>query len=265
MASDLKQFEPSELKLERLRREGVVSTSLDLITFAAIVGLFIGFSICIAQEGTAFRSLASSSFSEVDLVKDDFRGLKNLFTEGSMLIFRCLAWILGTVLVGVLLTGLIQTRFLITAAQIRLDFSRLFLSGGGLVSGFFRRLVGGSLVALKLLAWIVVALLIVYYIYSDELPSTKLDGLSLSFAQVEGVNKVISSELEHGRVVLHRAWLTALAFSFFVGIGSYFIGLIMFRRRHRMTRAEVEAEYREMETSPEFRSARRDFSSEQDE
>ncbi|MCB0324288.1 MAG: EscU/YscU/HrcU family type III secretion system export apparatus switch protein, partial [Bdellovibrionales bacterium] len=50
--------------------------------------------------------------------------------------------------------------------------------------------------------------------------------------------------------------LTLVCLAASTAIGAYVLAVSRFRHQHRMTRSEVEAEYREMEAAPEFRSLR---------
>ena len=257
MAGDLKNFPPSALKLERLRSEGIVPGSTDVLIFAAVLGLFVGIfvlSSTVLEELLAYtRSvfIASSLRQEADL------------RSGLLIALRSISAVVLPLCCAVLLIGMLQNKFLFVWKIITFNMSRLFVAGQ-YIGRFFERIGSSLLAALRVCCWLGVCLLLLRYISlllvpAVIIPDFKFAELLLSMNSSSGA--IVGFDAYADRLLgpLKHLFILSLAFSFFVGILSYFIAVLAFYREHRMTRQEVESENRELEHSPELITARNEY------
>lgn len=280
MSSELKSFPASDLKLQKLRSSGEIPYSVDVSTFSVVLGAFIG--LCVLF--TSGLEIVVGFMQEAFVAHTGVEGKDLELVEGLAMRIRetlgLTLWMFVLVFIPmmgiVLLVGMLQTRFLFLVSLIKLDFGRVFRLQRALVSGMFSRLIAGLVQVGKVLGWVVVSAIILRYVFfqagfepvlrnvllfgGDELmPPPSIEQGELSGCASPSLYPCLVEEVEDARGLMIRFWGFALAFSFFIAVISWLAVLISFRRAHRMSRSEVEAEYREMEAAPEFRSAHREL------
>ena len=222
MTNDLKQFPASDLKLEKLRKQGVVPFSLDLLSAAVLFGFFIGAAIFFNFYQVEFLQETEKVFESASFSVD-------LFWK---MLFVSLACFLIPIASLVILVGLYQTRFLVTFNALKPSFS-------GSRDKLSSRSLKSILMLIKTLAWLILAYLVLRYFFSRlEVGDTINEGLLWA---------------EH---LLAVFLICIVLFALFLGIASRFFTVLSYQREHRMSRAEVEAELRETESSPEVKTAR---------
>jgi flagellar biosynthesis protein FlhB len=282
MAEELRRFPPTALKLEKLRKAGIVPFSEDVMCFAVFLGAGLGAWLCltssIAQVASLPQHLWTIRYDETalayGLVK---KAMAAHFEQTAQVIFLItLAFIIPLVCLLFLIGGL-QTRFLFSIEQVSPDFGRFFRFGAWIWQGLFVRLLSGFVRLLKVLCWIIVSVMILGYLITEELPFAPVESAKM-LAQEEVASSGATSKKETtssrlfidlaGKVRLGQAqsevgsfWFCVLVFSFFMGILSRFVTVLRFRQSYRMTRSELEAEYRETEQSSEMKGAQREISS----
>lgn len=278
MSEELHRFPPTELKLEKLREAGIVPFSEDVMCFAVFLGTGVGIWLCavscMKQIAGLFEHLWAARYDEAalagELVKSSVA--EHFAKTGQAVFLMTLAFVVPLVCL-VLLTGGLQTRFLFSLNRLSLDFGRFFRFGGWIWQGLFTRFFFGFTRLIKVLCWIVVSAMILGYLITEKLPfapveSAKIVGqaapagdgkerggaVSPLFADSAGEARLSEAIDEIGSV-----WFCLLAFSFFVGILSRFVTVLRFYQSHRMTRSELEAEYRETEQAPQFKGMQREI------
>lgn len=246
MADD-KQFPPSELRLERLREQGVVPFSRELSS--AVVFLVLAAVMLLALALVRRESIAIFRFvARYWTVAPASSGGTHAFVEQFVALSITIA---ALVFVGVLLGGLLQNRFLWAPKALG---RRGSLWNFNLFNGLTARIVRLGLAGLA--AFISVAAALASgadWFASINAPTTAAVALDVTAA---------TREIAEMRLFSFWSFLQRM-------IGMGVIGLLLwgvlaklyvvynFRQMHRMTRAEVEAELRETEPSPELRARRR--------
>jgi flagellar biosynthetic protein FlhB len=269
MSSETKPFPPSELKLERLRREGAVPFSRDVLTIGTILGVIVGFWILSINGASSFYRYSIEIFSQgigsEPLDMEQFKsGLKEMLRvaveHGMMLLVSFVV----PVLTFVLLLGLLQTKFLISFETLKPDVTRFFSIGNLAPMAIARQALKGCVLAIKAIAWVFVSLLLLRYVLQNLVASPYFEsGSALEFAGngmelTEMVGKAFEQRIIEGGDALREILFFSLGFAFMLGLASFFARVFQFQREHRMSRAEVEDEYREMEAAPEFKTALRE-------
>ncbi len=171
-----------------------------------------------------------------------------------------------TPIVGlIVLIGLLQTKFLFSFSALGLRFGRLFDLSGFSPRAFAPRLMRALIALLLAGLGVLMAVIVLRYFFT-----------ALSTAGFQVLSESSKSPLLFGdfgemsfvaflQSMGYFAVGTLIAGSMLLACGSYFVRLFHFKTVHRMSRAELEAEYREMEPSPELHSARREQLLETDE
>lgn len=258
MADETKSFPPSELKLDRLRRQGLFPLSREVLSFAVVLGVLLGFTICGSLIVPALLDAASAALgaegdpASVEGVRSAVAAAKRLFAAGA-------ATLVLPVALGVLLAGLVQSKFLVAPGLASPSFSRLFQLDSLLPAAYRGHALRASARLLLTAAWLAAAGVLIHKAIGDsKVAESSPQVISQLFertdAHAEG--QPLSRAVARAGSELYQGWFAAAAFSFFAAVISYILLLIRFRDQHRMTRAEVEAEYREMEPAPEAREAR---------
>ncbi len=253
MSSELKNYPPSEYKLKKLRDQGVMPRSRELMLFAAISGLFCGLVLLRSTATAAMFSELSASW------RGDSLPAKEAFFAAAKIFFAFSWYILIPIGAVVLLIGTYQTGFLFAGNLVRFDLGRVFRFGETL------RLRGaGALWALlRAAAWTAVTVLILRRILEwTAAPEPIRPGVPLSVFSwlgkdsgktTENFLQSASAVIQEGESRLFGVGLTVLGFSFFLGVISRFAAVMAFRNEHGMSRAEIEAENRELESPPDIK------------
>lgn len=272
MNAEEKNFPASELKLQKLRTQGQVPFSRDMMTFAVLLGLFIALWVVVALSVDDLVTFTQSTFSPAATSGNGESLSSSLLVErvgeGFQILLKAIVMpLLALIFLVLLLGGLLQTRFLFHPGLMRLDFSRLFNFPAIDLGSFIRKAFLGCVQVVKVFAWMLVSYFILRYVFSKMFSSSSLlEDVEIFVQTTEEATRLPSDVLAflvgEAKNELLRFFSYALGFSMFVAIVSRFVSVLIFHRTHRMTRTEVEAEYREMESSPEFRNAQRELSSE---
>jgi flagellar biosynthesis protein FlhB len=179
-----------------------------------------------------------------------------VIAEGvGMLGFGLLCVVVPIVIV-VLIGGLVQTRCFFRLSLLSINLGRL-LSGfsrfgiGGVVARFLGAWGGVLRLGLAVAAWFLALrfLLAERQVFEAAVLKTKSGWFKLEISAV--------SELALAGVKLASGVFSSLLFlCLLLAVLGWFINLFAFRRRHMMTRGEVEEEMRELEQGQEMRRAR---------
>ena len=240
--SDDKQFDASESKLRKAREEGDIPRSAELQAALAYLGVW--FAVMFAASWAvpnwtrmAARALGSEPWpdSEGHSVMDLARAMAS---QAGLAVLAAVAIIALPVILGIV----VQRSLVLTPKKLLPDLKRIdpFKNAGqkfgksGMVT--FAISLGKALLV-GVGGW---------FLYSGLLSWLMASGGTADLQWVAGLG-----------VILHRAiWLA-------LGIGAVFAGIDMvwkrleYRKRHRMTRREMQDEYKESEGDPHLKAARR--------
>lgn len=227
MSSELKNYPPSEEKLRKLRSIGNLSRSKDLLfvsVFASVVYV-----------------LMKTLFQGFFVIRELFLNLPNEQGQAALEYFRILfklslLKVLLPMVLLVLFIGFLQNRFFINFGLISPDFSRLFS---------FKRLFENYNQRMSWIFVSIASLILGYFIFINffnsivaKLPSyfesIKIDS---SYSDMFSTNNLLAVEL-----------VGLVLFSMFIlGLFARVVSVIIYRSKHSMSRAELEAEARESE------------------
>lgn len=237
MSSGEKQFPASDLKLQRLREQGIFPRSKDVTTSAIVIGIGLSWVL--------FAWYRLLGFSR-DAFQAKFLNLSSFVGTLSDFAFPVIECVSGVAL----LFWLVQTGFFFRPRKFRHD------------EPFFGRRLFGVAIASLVKAFLCAG--VMSLLFWPELralggekrvaaekavlsaASLSFDECSLSSAQpVCPVSKALK-----GRVLSSLGLFTGVAgaaiiLSFLLGILSRFMAGLSFERAHRMSRGELEAEARE--------------------
>lgn len=260
--SENAEFPASELKLLRLRREGIIPFSGHVLTFGCLLALFILIKTsCFGMVSGFFNEVSGwqlgllSGSAEVNLESVSLMSLKMALVSLLFIFFV------------VVLCGLLQTRFLFSFKAISPSLANIFQGFSG---GMFGRFLVSFETLLSALGWMFIAVLSCIYLLADAdvfVKSEKVESLlrneyqyiqqysragpSIRISRGRGLEVV--QELQRVKGKIERVVAGATIYSLFLGVMSYFVEYLRFHKRHRMSRSEVEQEISEEELSPEIR------------
>lgn len=272
MSGDSRSFPPSELKLKRLREEGIIPLTSDVLSFAAILGLALSFSLLLPFfaefEALARRILpaacrlrAGPTFFK-ELLFDETRDL-------GLFLLRAGAGSILVIAGCVVFFGLLQTRFFFLLSAIYPRLSRLHASS--FFRGRMERLVSAFCSLLKLILIFSAASFVLYGYFGalEEWSVSYLDGAkqqqvleSVFGAKTDLAPALKQVLLSYGRPPLAQSLRLLVVLSFIVAIVSRVLAGYLFWHGQHMTRGEIEAEYREAEQPSAFKGAREEMNSE---
>lgn len=280
--SELKQYPPSELKLERLRKAGVVPFSTELMITGVLLGLFLAVSLLHSMCETDLLDITVRNFSaSIDGTPNKRRPYHEILRAAGLL-GRGTAIILISLSGVVLLFGAVQTRFLLNPPKLSVNIGQTFRWRFDVFADIGRRLSRTIANLLVFAAWLALAALIIREVYflPEHMPSWiahrdfanvagRADGLqsaqpsSYDLKGIDLQNQVVRNELAGAFSLLifklRGIWWSILLFAFFVGILARFLTVLGFRREHSMSRAELEAEFRESVPAAAYKEAREEF------
>lgn len=242
--SGTKQYPPSDTKLEKLRRSGVIPQSRFVDMAGILSGLLIGVVAFRSVGLVEVRGFARESWSQ--------SGLSAELAQNFFSVLGKSAGVFLFVYVAIrIVGGIISTRGLFTFGAVGFNPGRMFAWRQNIVSqkfSFFSIL----LYIAVLTAWGVLSWLLGFYFFREFSDSGNLNLPGVGSATEAGGMLTFVLENIIGWV-LGAAVILGLAAA---AIG-YFVASLEFRKSHAMTRSELEAEYRETEVSPQMRQARR--------
>jgi len=247
LSGEERPFPPSDHKLKKLRSQGIVPWSHEwMLCFAwcgVVLGLFVLASLGRSSLQVPLRQVIENPNSEpVELIFQTLR------------IFVRAAWtILLPLLLAILLGGAFQTGFLFSM--------QAFGKRGNSKSARGERRVARLLMLLSSsLAWLgIVSLVLRQGLLRIESESVKpfapVKALSFWTASLVPDSELFSwnSIAAQLRDKTFYFIILLLGFTMMLGSISRFIAVLSFRGRHSMSRADMEAENRELEMSPELR------------
>ncbi len=279
MAEEMKRFPPTALKLERLRSSGTVPYSKAVMCFAVVLGALVGAIVSLPVAAASIAALARDAWS----ASSGSEWLRNepaskALALSAAQISRALAKTVLSFVVPffaiVLLLGALQTKFLFSFALFQPGMARFFKSGGWIWDGARKRLLAAGAGAVVVAVWAAASCVLLYTVLPAKMPaagvgrSVMLDGGNapgngvVSTALSDNTEFLtalsLSARLDWAKGLFMSVWQTALFFSLFAGVCGYVAVWLAFRQEHRMSRAELEAEYRETDQAPEMKSAHRE-------
>lgn len=240
--SDDKQYEASEQKLRRAREEGDIPRSTELPSALAYLGLWLGIAYATAWAVPRWLTLAERALGREPW--PDGRGksvmdLARAMASDAGLAVLAFAAILALPILGGLI---VQRSFTFTPKKLLPDFNRI-----NPVKNAGHKFGRQGLVSFALsLAKVVLVGAGGWLLYRGLL------GWLTSAEAMADTQWVVGLDM-----ILRRSMLLAL------GVGIVFAGVDMlwkyfdYRRRQRMTRQEMQDEYKENEGDPHFKQARR--------
>ncbi|MCC6952777.1 MAG: EscU/YscU/HrcU family type III secretion system export apparatus switch protein [Deltaproteobacteria bacterium] len=242
-------YPPSESRLSELRSEGIVPTSRDLTFAGALCGMVVAFLVLL-PEIPAFREAALRALT---LQPETREGAAPVLL---MIALRSGIMIAGCAALGALGAGLLQTRFLFRYPREFRARGTTFPAEATIVSRLATEVLG---VGKCLVAALVIGL--------TALSGTRQYFDSLAFGGVVsggdvalGWNAALVS-LVRG---VHSVWLAVVVVTVTLGAASFLVSRARFRYEQRMSRAELEAEIRELQANPAMRQAIKETASRDD-
>ena len=244
MSDESKSYPPSDLKLERLRRQGIIARSSEVSSFGVIIGLIIACSALASGAGSSVATLlkrclaGACADTPAQTVAEGF---------STVLIVNGLVFVL---IVGCLvLVEIVQNKGLFTPGAWRFNFAIPFSFSQNL--GETRRRFPGFIFKNGLFAcgWIAVCYMLLIAAFQEIIPS---------------VTMLTASEFDPDQLGFYQRFvvqvlIASAAAGFFFAVLSWFVAILQFRREHQMSRSELEQEYREIEPPPELRRARQEL------
>lgn len=243
MSDDDKNYPASDLKLERLRRQGVIARSSDLSSFAIVLGLVLGCCVLVNGAGEVVVGILRICLSGNCAQSPQALMAENVY---AMLVVNGLVFVL---IVGCLvLVDIVQNKGLFTPGAWRFNLGAPF-SFSSNISQTKRRFVGVFLKnALFVGGWLAVVYMLFIAAFQEIIPSVTMMAAS----------EVGAQHWQFYQDFAVQVLIASASACFFFAVLSWFIAILQFRREHRMSRTELEQEYREMEPPPELRRARQD-------
>lgn len=241
--SESRNYPPSELKLERLRRAGVIPRSSDVSSFGIVLGLVLSCCALVSGAGEAVVSLLKRCLSGACSTQ-----APQLVAEGASVLLAVNALVLLLIVGCLLLADLVQNRALFTTGAWGFRAGRAFSAGENLAS--LRRGLATAVLknAVFITGWLGVAYLLFVAAFQGIIPDVTI----VSAPAVE------QPHLQFYRAFAVQVLIASVSASFFFALLSWFLAVLQFRREHSMSRSELEQEYREMEAAPELRRARQE-------
>ena len=233
MSMENKTYPPTELKLRKLRRAGIVAVSEYVLSAGVVFGTLLS-SYLLAVWG--FEMLLAYA-TELYL---------NPQVQQPFPVYRFLALILGVGIVPCLLLGSLQTKFLVSLNACLPRFSGLIRFPNPFNPENFRSAVASLL---AVLGWILVISLLVFGNFIEG--SLGVEGFkdaALGGQEEKGV--FVRAEIEKTFQIFSIA---AASYFIFLSSLSWFVVYLRFLKQHRMTKSEIEAEIKEEEVSPEVK------------
>ena len=243
-----KDFPPTELRIQRLRDEGIVPFSSEMsslfVVLAIVLLVSLGRYYLLSVPG-GVEKFATSYFAW------DANGKSIGFGEVSV-IFACILFLSLGVLAFVLLGGLLQNRFLWATSALGkslslVSFSKFF--------GIRSRIGVTILRSLLALALFVVAIALIRSIVTDYFGAYQQ--IVSNGSLKADVSRLLSLQLLSFVDYLIKALWGSVAILAAIAVVSRVIVVQSFRLQYSMTREEIEAEQRETEPSTEVRDRQR--------
>lgn len=245
MADGAKRFPASDIKLQKLRRKGQIPFSLEIQSFGVLIAL-----ACIAAflfDSTA-SSLKQNLIGKLDGSAASVPSAENVSAALSIY-FETALLLLGLIFIVLIVLGIAQTRGLFSIEALKPNLGRFFSWAANLTSSFENLLARSVIYAIKAAAVLSLCFLLGKYSLANWLGE---EGLS-----IEAYESLLTSFNSLFFLVLSAL----ISFALVVAVVSRFIVVLEFKNRHKMTREEVEAEYKETELSSDIRAAQKSFSS----
>jgi flagellar biosynthesis protein FlhB len=254
MADGIKNYPPSELKLQRLREQGVFPRSAVALAAAVVLGTFVAFHLSSRLLSPALKDFAIRSFN-------GSVGANELVIEAWSVTFLAIVCCLLPMLSITLLLGLLQSRFFFRFSQASIDLSRISqgLSNLGIsVSAILSLLLLSSMAMIYF--YIAYSLLMesAQEFFQQLLMQGHNSGVLGLPKRVGGSLSRLQELIDSGFGLFNQLWLISLFFCLILGLSCYLVRWFVFRREQMMSRSELEAEFREQEASPEMSESLRE-------
>lgn len=234
--------DPSQIKLDRARKEGRVAKSQELNSAIAFLLCVITLIICAKWFFELFIEVYIFFFSRA--------GTENFFTPANGVafvnyFFKMVIPIAIVGIVGGVAGNLIQNRgFIFSLKPIKPDFKKILPNFGQ----YFKRTIfsrEGVFNIFKSIAKVAVIIVVGFNMIKGDLPTL------LSFIQERGN---IAGSVGIVCSMISKILIFAAIFFIAISIPDYFIQRHEFMEQMKMTKEEVKQEYKEMEGDPEVKS-----------
>jgi flagellar biosynthetic protein FlhB len=233
----------SPKKRQDERKKGNVFMSKDVTTIVSLVVAFYALSIFIGSFIRRIQetyALQMGRIVRVEVLTEE--ELMNMFTEFLLLFATTILPIMLIIGLAIIAVVLLQTRFLVSWESIKFKFERL-----DPIKGVKKLVSLRSLV--ELVKSIIKIVLLSALLYQNIYRAIQLVPSILDWDLIQGIYYV-------GREIMALVISTAIAFGA-VALLDYLYQFWEYERNIRMTKQEVNDEYKQMEGSPEIKSARR--------
>lgn len=236
---DAKQFEPTEQRLRKARERGDLPRSTELNAAAMYAGAWLAFGIGAVFAVKSWLGMATR------IIGSDGWPIGPVFALGSALgQFAALAVMLlaAVPMVFILLALIAQRGLVFSPGKLALDFSRI----NPMKHTAQKFGVSGLMTFAISLGKSVLVCLGGFYLFRSLFLMLENAGLSGGTAWVAGLG-----------MILQRAFLLALVVSAGFAVVDLLWKNLEHRRKNRMTRQEMQDEYKESEGDPHLKAARR--------
>jgi len=240
--SDEKTEQPTPKKIRDARKKGQVAQSKDVISTSSICAMFLLF---MASSDTYLSHLISliklpAKYTNIPFMQALPQIVDSVIYELAFLTIMPI----GTVMVMVILSGVLQVGVLFAPESIKPDLKKIHP-----VEGFKKIFAVKNLIEfLKSLIKVLILSYLVYMLIKDSLN----DSAKLYYCELECIPAFVGSLLQ--QLFLY----SAIAF-ISIAAADFFIQKKQFLKQQKMTKDEVKREYKQQEGNPEIKGERKKF------
>lgn len=233
---------PTQFKLDRSRREGMVARGMDL-GFVAVLAALAGF-IWFAGHGSAQRiaQAAGGGLAAVDGSVVGLAGFGELTSRMAFPMIGALMPFVGAVFALVLVFEFLQTGPVFSTRALRLDFNRLNPAQGLKRLFSIRLLIEAAKGTLKLGLYATVAVIVIRGVLGEAPALTDASRLGDAFGR---------------RLLELIAWTLGVAAT--IAVLDQIVARRDFLKKMRMSRREVKREHRDREGDSRLKQKRKDL------
>ena len=264
-----KQYLPSEAKLAALRRNGIIPNSKIVLIFACFIGIGCGIAVFIWPQISLITSMTKEllQFKVTSLSSESIDTLFGVIGSNFRFIFILTIKIVFFAVLVVFLVGLLQTKFLVSLSLTTFIASRVLPSLSRVSLFRYFLVFWARLLCVCSISWCLWLMCIATFEFVEE----RWDDLSILSHRnnlvANGAYKFASSDcresinlsqclnsynsnwitLLQSRVVVSS--LSVLGVLTLFGVFARVFVVLLFKKEHSMTRAEMEMEWREEQGS----------------
>lgn len=228
-------------KLTDARNEGQVAKSTDLVTSAALLGLFITLKIFVGSIGHKFIEVFTSTYNSINVfATNDFNQniAQQLLLDNAFAIIRITIPIFVSAFAVGLVTNLLQVKWKITAKPLQPKFNKF-----NPVKGFKKIFSKDKIVELikeVLKIGVIIAVAVNILNKNRDLLSRLYD------------MELIQAIILIGNIVIDLGLRISIIF-IFIGFADLFYQKLKFKKDMKMTKQEVKDEYKQAEGDPQLK------------